>query len=120
LPNYEDDARITSDTKLRIGSITNQFTAFAMMVPQERGKLSISEGVCKYMQSCQPCPEAWQPVTIRHLLTGTSGPPNYTTFPDIVCLKLMRHDPAVPLNEINAHALDFTRQEGRLQQRFAT
>lgn len=50
----------------------------AIMMLQERGKLSVSDPICKYLENC---PAAWQPITIRHLLTHTSGLPNYTSLP---------------------------------------
>lgn len=105
MANYEDDAAVTTETKFRIGSMTKQFTAFAVMLLRDRGKLSLSDSVCKYMQ---PCPKAWQAITIKHLLTHTSGLPNYTTFPDIARLKAMGTTPPALVEEIKQHPLDFT------------
>ncbi|HKG21904.1 MAG TPA: serine hydrolase [Blastocatellia bacterium] len=68
-------------TKFRLGSITKQFTATAIMMLQERGKLSTQDPICKYVGDC---PEAWRGVTVRHLLTHTSGIPSYTSLPDFV------------------------------------
>ncbi|HYP30059.1 MAG TPA: serine hydrolase [Blastocatellia bacterium] len=79
MSNLESDVPNRPQTKFRIGSITKQFTATAIMMLQERGKLSTQDSVCKYMENC---PEAWQPVTIRHLLTHTSGIPSYTSLPE--------------------------------------
>jgi CubicO group peptidase (beta-lactamase class C family) len=42
-----------------------------------RGQLNIHESICTYLPECPP---AWQPVTVRHLLSHTSGIPNYTDF----------------------------------------
>jgi CubicO group peptidase (beta-lactamase class C family) len=69
------------DTRFRIGSITKQFTAMAMLLLQEQGKLQVADPVCGYLASC---PEQWRPVTIHHLLTHTSGIPNYTERPDVL------------------------------------
>jgi CubicO group peptidase (beta-lactamase class C family) len=46
---------------------------------QERGKLSVSDPICKHLEDCAA---AWQPVTIRHLLTHTSGIINFSSLPD--------------------------------------
>ena len=48
-----------------------------MMVMQlrEQGKVKLEDSVCLYVT---PCPDAWKPVTIHHLLTHTSGIPTYT------------------------------------------
>lgn len=67
------------DTKFRIGSMTKQFTSLAVMMLQERGKLDIHDPICKYVSDC---PGAWQPITIHHLLSHTSGIPDYVDFPD--------------------------------------
>ncbi|HJQ25050.1 MAG TPA: serine hydrolase [Blastocatellia bacterium] len=78
MANYELNVANTPQTAFRLGSITKQFTAMAIMMLQERGKLSVSDPICKHLENC---PAAWQPITIRHLLTHTSGIPNYTSFP---------------------------------------
>ena len=79
MANLELDVPNTPQTRFRLGSITKQFTAAAVMLLQEQGKLSVQDPVCKYVENC---PAAWQPVTIHHLLTHTSGIPNFTSFPD--------------------------------------
>jgi len=60
----------TPQTKFRLGSITKPFTAMAIMILQERGKLSVQDSICKYLTDCPP---AWQQITIHHLLSHTSG-----------------------------------------------
>ena len=79
MANIELAVPNTPQTVFRLGSVTKQFTAMAIMILQERGKLRVSDPVCQYLTDC---PAAWQPLTIRHLLTHTSGIPNYTNFPD--------------------------------------
>jgi CubicO group peptidase (beta-lactamase class C family) len=77
LASAELEVPNTPQTKFRLGSITKQFTATAIMQLQERGKLSVQDPVCKYLSDC---PKAWEEITIHHLLTHTSGIPNYTSF----------------------------------------
>lgn len=72
MANYELDAPNTPKTVFRLASVTKQFTAASIMMLQERSKLSVGDPVCKYFTDC---PAAWQPLTIRHLLTMTSGLP---------------------------------------------
>jgi len=67
------------DTKFRVGSITKQFTSMLIMRLQEQGTLRVQDPICTYLS---PCPDAWKPVTIHHLLTHTSGIPSYTDSPD--------------------------------------
>jgi CubicO group peptidase (beta-lactamase class C family) len=79
MANLEDETPNTPQTRFRLGSITKQFTATAILMLEERGKLSVQDSICKYVTDC---PQAWQQVTIRHLLSHTSGVPNFTSFPD--------------------------------------
>src|SRR2546423_1040109 len=76
--NYELDVPNHPETKFRLGSVTKQFTAMALMILAERGKLSTDDPIGKHLQSA---PAAWDKITIRHLLTHTSGIPSYTGFP---------------------------------------
>ena len=79
--NYELDVPNTVDTRFRLGSITKQFTAMAVMVLAERERLSIDDPVSEHLDNS---PAAWENVTIRHLLTHTSGIPSYTSFPQMM------------------------------------
>src|SRR5215213_5502043 len=92
--NLELEVPNTPQTRFRLSSITKQFTAAAVLVLQERGKLNVQDPVCKYVENC---PAAWQPVTIHHLLTHTSGIPNMTSFPEFRRAKFF---PATPLESI--------------------
>lgn len=75
MANLEHDAPNTPQTKFRLGSITKQFTAMAVLILQERGKLNVHDKVKKHFPEA---PKAWDEITIEHLLTHTSGIPNYT------------------------------------------
>jgi len=79
MANYELNVPNTPKTVFRIASLTKQFTAMAIVQLQERGKLNVGDSICRYLEDC---PSAWQPVTIRHLLTHTSGIKNYSSLPD--------------------------------------
>jgi CubicO group peptidase (beta-lactamase class C family) len=81
MANLEHDVPNTPKTKFRLGSITKQFTAMAILILQERGKLKVEDRVKKYLPDA---PKAWDEITIRHLLTHTSGIPNYTSYPDFL------------------------------------
>lgn len=79
LANVELNVANTPQTVFRLGSVTKQFTGTAIAMLQERGKLNVNDSTCKYLENC---PAAWQPITIKNLLTHTGGVPNYTDFPD--------------------------------------
>ena len=67
----------TPETKSRIGSITKQFTASAILKLQEQGKLNVSNKLSKYFPDFPHGEE----VTLHHLLTHTSGIRSYTDKP---------------------------------------
>ncbi|HYV06130.1 MAG TPA: serine hydrolase [Blastocatellia bacterium] len=79
MANVELDVPNAPETRFRLGSITKQFTAAAILLLQERGKLNVTDPICKYFD---PCPNAWSEITIHHLLSHTGGVPNFTSFPD--------------------------------------
>jgi D-alanyl-D-alanine carboxypeptidase len=78
LADREWNVAATPDTRFRLGSITKQFTATAILQLAEQSKLSLDDPISKYYPEAPP---AWAPVTIRHLLTHTSGIPSYTAIP---------------------------------------
>src|SRR5579863_839059 len=78
LANREWGIPNTPDTKFRIGSNTKQFTATAILQLAEAGKLSVDDPVSKYYSDG---PATWKGITIKHLLTHTSGIPSYTAIP---------------------------------------
>lgn len=65
----------TDDTPFRIGSITKQFTAAAILKLQEQGKLTVSDPLTKYY----PAWPSGEKITLHHLLTHTSGMVSYTS-----------------------------------------
>ena len=74
--NFEWKIPNTPDTKFRLASVTKQFTAMLIMQLVERGKISLDDPVVTYLPQ-YPKPQG-EKVTIRHLLTHTSGIHNYT------------------------------------------
>jgi CubicO group peptidase (beta-lactamase class C family) len=67
----------TPQTKFRIASMTKQFTAMAILLLQEQGKLNVEDSICNYITDC---PEIFEPVKIRHLLSQSAGLPNTTAY----------------------------------------
>ena len=67
----------TPQTKFRIASITKQFTAMAILLLQQQGKLSVEDNICNYITDC---PDIFKPVKIRHLLSQSAGIPNTTAY----------------------------------------
>lgn len=75
LANVEFNVPVSADTVFEIGSLTKQFTAACVMMLQEQGRLSLNDSITKHLRAA---PAAWSNITVRHLLTHTSGLPNYT------------------------------------------
>lgn len=71
--NLEHDVRVTPQTIFQSGSMGKQFTAFAIMLLVEDGKLKLEDPVDKYLN----VPQTWSGITVRHLLTHTSGLGDY-------------------------------------------
>ncbi len=71
----------TPDTRFLIASVTKQFTAAAIMQLKERGKLSLQDPITRHLPSYPADPG--DRIAIHHLLTHTSGIPNYLSDPEI-------------------------------------
>jgi CubicO group peptidase (beta-lactamase class C family) len=76
--NVEHHVPATDSTVYEVGSVSKQFTAAAVVMLSEQGRLSLDDPIIRFL------PEGsgvWPRVTIRHLLTHTSGIPD-DTIPD--------------------------------------
>ena len=76
MADVENEVPATAQTVYRIGSITKQFTAAAVMQLVEQGKLSVDDTIGGRVPNL---PASWRKATIRHLLNHTSGIPSYTS-----------------------------------------
>lgn len=76
LASVEFNVPVTTDTVFEIGSVSKQMTAAGIMLLVEDGKIDLDEKISKYLPGT---PEAWSEVTVRHLLTHTSGIKSYTS-----------------------------------------
>lgn len=75
--NFSYDIKNTPSTKFKLASVSKQFTAMAIMILQETGKLTTEDKLSKFI-SDYPNGDK---ITIHHLLTHTSGIPNVTSLP---------------------------------------
>ena len=94
----------TPQTKYRLGSVTKQFTAMAVLILQTQGKLDAQQPICPYLPEC---PDSWQEITIHHLLTHTAGIPNLTDFPDYKTFKATPTTPEQTIARFKDKPLDF-------------
>ena len=70
MANLEWQAPATPETVYQIQSMTKSFTATGIMLLVEEGKIGLDDKISTYLEGT---PEAWQEITVRHLLTHTSG-----------------------------------------------
>ena len=75
LANVELDVPVKPETVFQTGSVGKQFTATAVMMLVEEGKVGLDDKLSKYLAAT---PAAWKDVTVRNLLTHTSGIADYT------------------------------------------
>jgi len=74
MANVELRVPVSDSTVFEIGSISKQFVATAMMLLVEEGSVALDDGIHEYLSDL---PSEWLGVTVRQLLTHTSGIPDY-------------------------------------------
>ncbi len=103
LANLELKVPVRPETLFQTGSVGKQFTAAAIMMLVEEGKISLDDPISKYLIGT---PSAWGGITVRHLLTHTSGIPDYIS------------DDNTKSGALISLRADYT--EGQLLQKFIT
>jgi CubicO group peptidase (beta-lactamase class C family) len=90
--NMEWDIPNAPNTKHRLGSITKQFTGMLILQLAEEGKIDLQAPITKYLPDYPKA--SGDIITTHHLLTHTSGIPNYTSFPGF--FQNESRDPSTP------------------------
>ncbi|MFT3947919.1 MAG: serine hydrolase [Agriterribacter sp.] len=72
----------TPETKFRIGSVSKQFTSMLVMQLYQSKKIDLQEKIIAYLPWFDK--ETGNKITIHHLLSNSSGLPNYTDFPNFL------------------------------------
>ncbi len=103
LADLEHAVPVKTNTVFEIGSVTKQFTAAAILLLTESGALKLDDPISRHLAST---PVAWSNITVRHLLSHTSGIKSYTGLPGY---ELTRHltQPQF-LTQIGKEPLEFT------------
>jgi CubicO group peptidase (beta-lactamase class C family) len=94
-----------ADTSFRIGSVTKQFTAAAILRLAEQGKLSVTDTIGQHLPDY---PAVGAGVTIHQLLSHTSGIPSYTGFPELMASRDRPRTTAELLATFWERPLEFT------------
>jgi CubicO group peptidase (beta-lactamase class C family) len=72
--NIEHHVPVTPETIFQSGSVGKQFASAAVMLMVEEGRLALEDSITQYLPDA---PASWKPIRVRHLLTHTSGIPDY-------------------------------------------
>ena len=88
----------------RLGSVSKQFTAVAIMLLNERGAVDLDAPVKTYLPDA---PATWDRVTVRQLLSHTAGIPDFTRFDDYEALKTRRATLSDLVARFSGRPLDF-------------
>ena len=104
MANVEWDVPNAPNTKFRLGSITKQFTAAAILLLEERGKLKIDDRIKTYLPDI---PMSWERITVYNLLTHTSGIANFTALSEYNAAKGRATTVDATLATLRDKVLDF-------------
>lgn len=103
LANVELGVPVTDSTVFEIGSVTKQFTAAAILLAVEEGTIDLDAEVHTYLPYL---PGEWRGATIRHLLTHTSGIPDYEAIQSYEAYRL-RLTPEEIIRVAHSRPMDF-------------
>ncbi len=104
MANLELNVPMKSDMVFRIGSMTKQFTAIAILQLMELGKLDLQDDITKFLHDY---PTRGQRITIENLLTHTSGIKSYTSDPEFTLYMRNEKKPVEVINLFKDKPLEF-------------
>ena len=104
MTNLELDVPNSPKTKYRLGSVSKQFAAMAIMQLQEKGLINVDDHLDKYISDY---PNG-NKITLHHLLTHTAGIPNITDFPELQKIKTLRSPLEKTIELFKNKPLEFT------------
>lgn len=104
MANLEYDIPNTPSTIFNTASVSKQFTAFSILLLEEKGKLSLDDNIEKYLPEV---PDFGHTITLRHLITHTSGLRDQN---HLLWLKGLRPDDVIT----NEHILSLINQQQEL------
>lgn len=105
MANLELNIPMKIDNVFRIGSITKQFTAVAILQLMEQGKLSLQDEITKFIPDY---PTQGNKITIEHLLTHTSGIQSFTSMKDYNQRMTVDMEPEEMINHFKNEPMEFT------------
>ncbi len=101
--NLELDINITTENVFQLGSMTKQFTAIAILMLEEQGKLDVKQTVSKYL----PDYPSGDSITLHHLLTHTSGIKDFTKMKSLKDIAQKEMTPKMMVDFFKNEPVDF-------------
>ncbi len=102
LASVEFNIPVTPETVFEIGSVSKQMTAAGILLLWEDGKLKLDEKISSYLPNT---PASWEKVTVRNLLTHTSGIKSYSSLSGFELSKRLKRDDFI--KALSLQPLDF-------------
>lgn len=103
LASVEFNIPAAPETEFEIGSVSKQFTAAGIMLLVEDGKINLDEKISKYLPNT---PDSWGKITVRNLLTHTSGIKSYSSIDGgFELYRNLKRDDFI--KKLSAYPLDF-------------
>lgn len=101
--NLELDVNLTPENIFQLGSMTKQFTAIAVLMLEEQGKLNVMDPISKYIADYP----SGNKITIHHLLTHTSGIKDFTKMKSLSAIAQKDMSPEMMVNFFKDEPVDF-------------
>ncbi len=105
--NLELDVNLTPESVFQIGSMTKQFTAIAILMLEEQGKLNVHNTISKFI----PDYPLGEKITIHHLLTHTSGIKDFTKMKSLRDISNKEMSPKMLVDFFKNEPVDFASGE---------
>jgi len=102
MASLEFRVHVTTKTVFEIGSVSKQITSAAILLLVQDGRVKLDEDISTYLPDS---PEAWRGITVRHLLTHTSGIQSYTRLGGFELFKSYTVKDFI--EEVSKHKLEF-------------
>lgn len=104
MANLDLDVPMRPEMVFRIGSVTKQFTAVAILQLMEQGKLSLEDEITRFIPDY---PAQGHKITIHHLLNHTSGIKSYTSMSEFSMVMRKHHSPSQIIDIFKDQPMDF-------------
>ncbi|MBS1716849.1 MAG: beta-lactamase family protein [Armatimonadetes bacterium] len=103
--DLEQKVKATNQSAYMVGSVSKQFESTALLQLADEGRLKLDDPITKYLDGL---PKAWSGITIRHLMTHTSGLKDYVGLPEHDQSQAKPVTPKQIMEWVGRYPLEFT------------